>query len=217
MPSVAEDAAVGDIRRGIAQYYEAKIRRHGATPFGVDWECAPTQELRFVQLLRICDFTRPFSLTDLGCGYGALLPFIQSRIPEAKFTYVGIDVAPGMISRARRLHRSRLNAQFRLGVAGSGATDYCLASGIFNVKLDFAHAAWERFIEATLIEMSRACVRGFAFNLMAALPGRPSRAELYRCTPERWAGFCEEIGAGRVEILDRYGMREFTLLVRKPA
>jgi hypothetical protein len=48
-----------------------KIRKFGATPLGVDWTCVSTQQLPFVQLLKLCD-TSPASLNDLGCGYGAI-------------------------------------------------------------------------------------------------------------------------------------------------
>jgi SAM-dependent methyltransferase len=215
MPRGGGDA-VDPVHGLVRDYYEAKVRRHGATPRGVDWESEPMQQLRFVQLLKLIDFERPFSLTELGCGYGALLPFIRGRHPRAVFGYAGIDLAPGMIRRARRLHRDAGNATFRIGSAPLEPSDYCIASGIFNVELDVARDAWEAMIERTLRDMSRAATRGFAFNLMAAWPGPEAPAQLYRCLPQRWLGFCErELGA-KVELLDRYKMREFTILARKP-
>jgi len=70
-----DDGGLAAVRAGISDYYTARIRKFGATPLGVDWTCQPTQELRFVQLLTVCDFASAFSLNDLGCGYGALLSF----------------------------------------------------------------------------------------------------------------------------------------------
>ncbi|MGZ5195649.1 MAG: class I SAM-dependent methyltransferase, partial [Ramlibacter sp.] len=87
---------------GIERYYTAKIARHGATPLGVDWESVPTQELRFVQLLKICDFASLVSLNDIGCGYGALLSLLDQRAP-GKVDYLGLDLSPLMIAEARRL------------------------------------------------------------------------------------------------------------------
>ena len=60
------------VHAGISDYYTGKIKKFGATPLGMDWTCVPTQQVRFIQLLKLCDFTAPFSLNDLGCGYGAL-------------------------------------------------------------------------------------------------------------------------------------------------
>ena len=214
MPGSEVDGA-DEIHHVIREYYEAKVRRHGATPRGVDWENEPMQQLRFVQLLKLVDFSRPFSLTDLGCGYGALLAFIEGRFPQAVFRYAGIDVAPGMVRRARRVHGERPHAVFRVASAPLEATDYCLASGIFNVQLEVRLETWEAMIERTLHDMSRRSTRGFAFNFMADWPGPPSPAGLYRCLPERWVRFCESALGVEIEVLDRYRMREFTLLARK--
>ena len=88
---VSERTDLAAVHTGISDYYTAKIRKFGATPLGVDWTCLPTQELRFVQLLKVCDFTSPLSLNDLGCGYGAKAlapkpgqkPVRDQRLPEA--------------------------------------------------------------------------------------------------------------------------------------
>ena len=77
----------------IENYYTAKVSRHGATPLGVDWTCIATQELRFVQLLKLCEFAAPFSLNDLGCGYGALLAYLAKRHASAAIDYLGIDLS----------------------------------------------------------------------------------------------------------------------------
>ena len=40
-----------DLLRGQARdYYEGKLRTHGATPAGVDWNSQESQELRFALL-----------------------------------------------------------------------------------------------------------------------------------------------------------------------
>jgi len=173
------------------------------------------QQLRFLQLLRLFEKDAgPFSLADVGCGYGAFLSFLDARLPGACSEFIGIDWSPEMVRRARRLHRLRAGASFETPAQARRATDYCVASGIFNVKLDFPQHQWEEHIERTLAAMHVACVRGFAVNMMADWPGPESSSQLYRTTPERWIGTCEAFGT-RVEVLRRYGMREFTLIARK--
>jgi SAM-dependent methyltransferase len=197
----------------VEAYYAAKVARHGATPLGVDWSCRATQELRFVQLLRLCDFAVPFSLNDLGCGYGALVAYLGWRHPGAAVDYLGVDLAPAMVRRARRRHAGA-GTRFAVGRRCPRVADYTVASGIMNVKLGQPRAVWEAFVAATLGEMRRASRRGFAVNFMAEAPPGSEPEGLYRTAPEPWARFCErELGCA-VEVRDGYGLREFTLLAR---
>lgn len=100
----ADPADLAPVHAGIAAYYSAKVAKYGATPLGVDWSCVPTQELRFVQLLKLCDFGSPFSFNDLGCGYGALIAYLDRRHAECAVDYLGIDLSEAMLRRARRLY-----------------------------------------------------------------------------------------------------------------
>ena len=59
--------------------------------------------MRFVQLLKLCDFKLAFSLNDIGCGYGALIAYLDRRHPNCVSDYVGIDVSAMIIRLARRL------------------------------------------------------------------------------------------------------------------
>ena len=207
--------ALRDLRLRIARYYGAKITRHGPTPMGVDWSCAPTQQLRFVQLLRICEFATPLRLNDIGCGYGALLELIARRHRSARVDYLGIDLSEEMVVAARRLWRGRRSTAFHVGADIPRCADYSVASGIFNVRIHEPLPLWEDFIADTLRQMAQTSARGFAVNFLAPLPvGVEGKPELYRTAPVPWIEFCAREIGGQVEVLDAYGMREFTLLVR---
>ena len=56
---------LGSVYSDVEAYYSARVAKYGATPLGVDWSCQATQSLRFVQLLKICDFSCE---RDLGCS-----------------------------------------------------------------------------------------------------------------------------------------------------
>jgi SAM-dependent methyltransferase len=198
----------------IEAYYTDKISRHGVGPRGVDWTCTATQELRFVQLLKLCDFSRPFSLNDIGCGYGALVGFLARRHPEADIDYLGVDLSPVMISRARRRYRAAQARRFVVGNEIPRVADYALASGVMNVMLDHPRALWEEFVADTLRRMRASSRRGFAVNFMADKPDGTAGEGLYRTDSSRWIWFCEQTLGCAVEIVGGYGMREFTLLVR---
>jgi SAM-dependent methyltransferase len=198
----------------IEAYYTDKISRHGAGPRGVDWTCAATQELRFVQLLKLCDFTGPFSLNDIGCGYGALVRFLARRHAEADIDYLGVDLSPAMINRARRRHRGTQGRRFLVGSEIPRIADYAVASGVMNVMLDHPRALWEEFVADTMRRMCASSRRGFAVNFMAEKPDGGATEGLYRADPSRWILFCQQTLGCAVEVVSGYGMREYTLLVR---
>ena len=154
----------------VEAYYSAKLARHGANPHGVDWSCAATQWLRFVQLLKICSFDTPFSLIDLGCGYGALAAFLADRHPHATVEYLGIDLSPAMVRRARRRYRGIPAVRFQIGRNCPQKADYTVASGIMNVRLGYPVPLWENLVRTILFDMRRMTRRGFAVNFLATPP-----------------------------------------------
>jgi len=209
------DQGLDRVYTTIESYYTAKVLKHGAHPRGVDWTCVATQELRFVQLLKICTFSMPFSLNDVGCGYGALLAYLARRHPDAAVDYFGIDLSPAMIRLAERRWRNRAMAKFATDAACDRVADYSVASGIFNVKLNQPTDLWQRFVTKTLGNMRARSRRGFAVNFMAPQdPAQPSIAELYRTEPEPWIRYCKREFRSSVEVVRDYGLREFTLLIR---
>jgi SAM-dependent methyltransferase len=205
-----------DVYGGVSAYYTAKLARHGAIPLGVDWACEATQRLRFVKLLKICAFDAPVSVNDLGCGYGALAVFLAERYPAAAIDYVGIDLAPVMIQRARRRHRGKPLTRFVVGRTIPRQADYAVASGIMNVKLEQPLDLWEAVVRTTLDDMHRTSRIGFAVNFLGSPNPDAPPDQLYCPPPETWARYCERALGCSVEILSDYGMREYTLLVRRP-
>jgi SAM-dependent methyltransferase len=196
----------------VQAYYEAKLAQHGASPRGVGWSCTATQWLRFVQLLKICSFDTPLSLIDLGCGYGALVAFLADRYPRASVSYLGIDLSPAMVRRARRRYSGNPEIRFRIGRSCPQQADYTVASGIMNIRLGCSIPLWESLVRTTLVDMRRMSRRGFAVNFLAASPVNAPPEMLYCPHPATWSRFCEEVLGCAVEVRNDYGLREFTLL-----
>jgi SAM-dependent methyltransferase len=215
---VPGEGTLGRVYSDVEAYYSGRVTKHGATPRGVDWSCQATQDLRFVQLLKLCDFSAPFTLNDVGCGYGALCAYLAARHGESGIDYLGIDLSQAMVSRARRRF-SRPGIRFAVGKAIPRVADYSVASGIMNVNVGYSREVWEDFIAAMLRDIRRTSRRGFSINFMdtsisAETSADPHEASLYRTTPQRWIEYCQsELGCS-VETVANYGMREFTLLVR---
>jgi SAM-dependent methyltransferase len=213
---VSDGTELAALHAGIAEYCTGKIRKFGATPLGVDWTCVPTQQLRFVQLLKLCDFTSALSLNDLGCGYGALLSYLDWRHADCPIDYLGVDLSQAMLRRARKLWRGRANVSFVHGHASPRLADYSVASGIFNVQLNQPREVWERFVAATLDQLHLTSRRGFSVNFMTAPPaGTLARQGVYAAAPERWARYCADQFGAATQVIDGYGLREFTLIVRR--
>ena len=91
--------------------------------------------------------------------------------------------------------------------------DYSLASGIFNVNLACPLPVWEELVAGTLVNLKRHSRLGYAVNfILPAAEGQASPPELYRPPPARWIAHAEALG-GRVQLIGRYGLPEYTLLV----
>lgn len=203
----------GRFEESAAIYYSGKLLRHGATPAGVDWNSAESQELRFEQLLQVCRLQEPFSLLDFGCGYGALLTYLQKiSIHPA---YWGYDVAPAMVDKARELHGERLDTVLSCKWEEVPLVDYSVASGVFNVKQQASDLEWKQYVMESLEKMAARSKLGFAFNLLTSYsdPAR-MRADLYYGDPCDFFDFCKTRFSRHVALLHDYGLYEFTILVR---
>lgn len=198
----------------VADYYSSKLAEHGESPQGVDWNGEESQMLRFIQLCRIIHADAPFSLNDLGCGYGALLDYLAGQYRS--FDYTGIDVSADMIAAASARYAAQPHARFITASEPDKPADYGIASGIFNVRLGRDDAEWQDYFEATLDVLDRTSTRGFAFNCLTAYSDADKmRDYLYYADPCRLFDLCKRRYSRHVALLHDYGLYEFTILVRK--
>jgi SAM-dependent methyltransferase len=199
---------------GVARYYSSKLREHGTTAHGVDWNGEGGQTLRFEQLLRIVDVEGRFTINDLGCGYGALLDHLDARGFEADYT--GIDVSAEMVSAGARRFEGRSGTNFICDAHLNRVADYSVASGIFNVRLEWSDTAWRDHLEATLDSMDSASRRGFSFNCLTSYSDQSKmRENLYYADASALFDLCMRRYSKSVALLHDYGLYEFTILVRK--
>jgi SAM-dependent methyltransferase len=198
----------------VATYYSEKLSQHGETPRGVDWNGEESQSLRFEQLCKIISGPGPFSVNDLGCGYGALLDFLQDRHPE--FSYLGVDVSEDMTHAARLRHMQHLQSRFLTAPEPDVVADYGVASGIFNVRLGRTDSEWLSYLEDVLDALDRTSQLGFAFNCLTSYSDQDKKRDyLYYADPCVLFDLCKRRYSRQVALLHDYGLYEFTLLVRK--
>jgi SAM-dependent methyltransferase len=198
----------------LASYYTDKLTRFGETARGVDWNGEASQVLRFEQLHKLLMGSGPGSITDLGCGYGAFYEYLREQ--KAAVSYVGIDVSVEMAAAASARFSNHPEARFLVGTKPVELTDYCVASGIFNVRLDRPEADWRLHIEHTLELMNDASRLGFAFNCLTSYSDADRRRDyLFYADPCEFFDLCKRRYSRQVALLHDYGLYEFTILVRK--
>jgi len=203
-----------DLLVDISSYFTTKLLEHGETPRGVDWNSEAAQTARFKELCRIVEGTEPFSVNDLGCGYGALYDFLS--LEYGAFSYMGVDISESMISAAKQRYQGHGSAGFIVGSEPHGTADYGMASGIFNIHFDRGDEQWFSHIAATLDLLSETSARGFAFNCLTTYSdAEKMRSDLYYADPYRLFDLCKRRYSRNVALLHDYGLYEFTILVRK--
>jgi SAM-dependent methyltransferase len=209
-----KDASHAPIHQQVRDYYTDKLRQFGPTPRGVDWRDLESQERRFAQLMQICGNARSGSLIELGCGYGAL--YVYLRRHGCDFDYSGYDLAEDMVQAARATLGDDPRAKVSVDGRPDEVGDYCVASGIFNVRLAFSDTEWRAYMLKTLDHMAQAARKGFAFNVLTRFSD-PARMDprLYYADPGDLLTHCLSTYGRRVGLLHGYGLYEFTVLVWK--
>lgn len=199
------------------EFYAEQLSLHGSTAQGVNWKDEQAQTGRFEQLLKILPQNTHFSLADLGCGYGALAEFMQKKGFQ-NFTYYGYDLAPAMIEQAQKTYAHLDFATFTLIQHPSEMqeTDFVVASGIFNKKLDLKEYEFLSYILETLGIMNQKSRKGFAFNMLTSYSDKEKqRSDLYYANPCFMFDYCMRNFSRDVALLHDYQMFDFTILVRK--
>jgi SAM-dependent methyltransferase len=198
----------------VERYYTAKVKTYGATPAGVDWNSARSQQVRFEQLLAVIgDTDSPFSLNDFGCGYGSLLDVLAARWD--RFDYRGFDISEAMIAEAQKRHAGDHRASFVSDGGELRPADYTVASGVFNVRLEQPEQVWREYVLATIDKLASVSYRGMAFNALTSQsdPDR-MRRDLYYADPAELLDYCLRNHSRDIVLRHDYELYEFTVIVQ---
>jgi len=192
----------------IKKYYTEKIEKYGANYRGVDWNSKKSQEVRFIQLLKICEGDKDFCINDLGCGYGYLAYFMIKK--EYNFNYLGIDISDKMIIKAKELYGKYKNVNFHNDWNINRIADYTVASGIFNVKLQNKDTEWATYVLDTLHKMNDKSRKGFSFNCLTIYSDDNFKKDyLYYADPCFLFDYCKRKFSKNVVLLHDYFLYEF--------
>ena len=204
-----------EILNQVENYYKAKILEYGQSPKGVDWNGEESQLLRFRQLMKVAGNQKSdFSINDLGCGYGALVDFLKAEFNN--WNYFGVDISGEMVRLARMRFAKLGCVQFRESELLTEIADYSVASGIFNVRLDYDEDSWWEYMTSMLDIMNAKSRLGFAFNCLTIYSDADKmRDHLYYADPCKLFDWCKKKYSRQIALLHDYDLYEFSILVRK--
>lgn len=197
----------------VKSYFDKRIREHGASPRGSDWNSDTSQNIRFDQLLKVVQ-TQSFSLLDYGCGYGALADYLDTK--GFAVAYYGYDILESAIETARKTHMDKQRRLFFMDKSQLPVCDYTVASGIFNFRGEQAFEDWTEYVLGLLNEFNQLSVRGFSSNFLTKYSdAERMRSDLYYADPMFLFDYCKRNFSKNVALLHDYHLYDFTLIVRK--
>jgi len=198
----------------IKELYDKSFDEYGIDPRSVGWTKAGSQDLRFKKLMEVVDNrATPFTLNELGCGYGELYNYCL-REGFCVDRYYGYDISVKMLEAAREhLGNSDKIELFNSPILKTKA-DYTVTSGIFNVRFDCPEDEWKNHVIETLHNLYDFSEKGFAFNLLTKYADYEEH-HLYYGDPCDWFDYCKRNFSKQVSLLHDYPLWEWTMIVRK--
>lgn len=203
------------LQKKVQDFFRQKLQQFGSTPQGLDYNSQEAMEIRFDQLMKIV--THPeshFSIIDYGCGYGALIEYMQSK--KLDFDYFGIDYVEEMVNAGKNSHPGCPNCHWITREDELPIADYLVAGSIFNKKLDATDQEWTSIVMDTLKKMNSHCSKGFSFNMLTKYSDKDRmRDDLYYADPCFYFDYCKTNFSKNIALLHDYKLYDFTILVRK--
>lgn len=197
----------------VKSYYSNKVIENGATPAGVDWNSVESQTLRFEVLSQVINRDSNFTILDFGCGFGSMYDYFKDKYKNFHFT--GFDISDEMIANANKLYPEE-HATWITDLNQDKKFDYCIASGIFNVKLENEEDSWRKYILETINQLNDISLEGFSFNVLTKYSDDEYMKDyLYYADPLFLFDYCKRNFSRNVALLHDYELYEFTIIVRK--
>ena len=141
--------------------YTQKFNEFGVSLKTLGWDKGK-QDIRFDILTSqyACDDK---SILDIGCGFGDLIGTLKRK--ASNFSYTGIDIMDVFIAEAQKMHTEyAFIAGDFMDYKFDEIFDYCIASGIFTLKLKQDNY---EFISSAMQKAWNICRDGFAFDFLS--------------------------------------------------
>ena len=156
--------------RQLNRAYRDRLAKKGNTAQGVFWRSKSSQFARFDALLSLVHQLRgyqPTTIADIGCGYGAMLDFINQSSNFQHVDYLGVDINRAMIAACHKKFPNQTGI-FSIGNKPQGIVDFCLFSGTFNLTHSDNPTMWSNYIFSSLERCMKHTRYGLILNLLCA-------------------------------------------------
>ena len=198
----------------LAQDYSERVARLGSVAKATGWSDEASQYLRFEQLYAVIDTDQPYTVADLGSGYGAFRQSLPEQYLSNLVSYTGYDISDEMVKHGEKLFDTAPGVSFVCGSTVTQRVDYVVASGIFNHHFGAEPSQWQQHIHSTIEHMYAQAEKGIAFNIMSDQVDYREDYLHYQ-NPSQMLEFCLEKFGRNVQLIHHYPLFEFTVLIWK--
>jgi len=170
------------VKEGMIADYRGLFLKYGDSPEATGMS-SDGHRFRFQKLMEIADL-RNRRVLDLGCGIGALYPFLIEKFGELKYT--GIDIVPEMVAfAAKKYPRARFLCRDLSTDSLDEKFDYVLISTVFNKAIPDSR----NFMRELLTVGFKYCTLGLGFNFISTYVNYSQREMAY-FDPAEVLDFC---------------------------
>lgn len=194
----------------ISDYYNKAIEKHKNGPEVVGWS-KKGQLIRFQILSEIGDLNNK-TILDVGCGQGDFYNFLVKNKGIKIKKYLGIDVNPLMIERAKKKYpgadfqvKDLIKSPFK------GSFDYVIESGVFGVDTP----NWRGLTQELLLKMFRISKIGMGANFLSdVIPFKKTKG-IHYTSPAEILTFANKQLNSRLILRHDYLPHDFTVFFYK--
>ena len=194
-----------NVEATIARTYNKRFTKLGAVPEASLWFSKERQLVRFKLIADVVAQKRPkenFSITDIGCGYGAFVPYLFQRFPNEDFTYTGFEIAEKPLNYCIKTYK-RSNVVFKMGNLPKRHSDFSIMSGTYNYAPVLSPKVWQAYLFKNLSQIWSYSRLGIIFNLSVASEAKITSQNISYFSQENVMIFCQnELGKTSLSFSD---------------
>ena len=194
-----------NVEATIARTYNKRFTKLGAVPEASLWFSKERQLVRFKLIADVVAQKRPkenFSITDIGCGYGAFVPYLFQRFPNEDFTYTGFEIAEKPLNYCIKTYK-RSNVVFKMGSLPKRHSDFSIMSGTYNYAPVLSPKVWQAYLFENLSQIWSYSRLGIIFNLSVASEAKITSQNISYFSQENVMRFCQnELGKTSLSFSD---------------
>ena len=203
------------INNQINKIYLKNYKQNGTTPKSMFWNSSFNQIKRFEELidflLVIEGTNKKISISDVGCGYGALYKFLKQNNKYKNIVYSGVDINKKFIEDCKKIYK---NINFSVSSYPPEKVNYCLMSGTYNLTKVNNVMVWEKYVINNILECLNNVDHGVILNLQCDKK-TVIRNNIFYCEPSRILNLIQVHGFEIKYYRSKYFNRDVIFIIKK--